>query len=103
MHIIFTENGPRELCTGLTYFGFCDNIRQAFGRKGEIPVLYFRRIMAGRKFRLFDLRRNFGSSEKIKISFFLKIFGKVKCVKNKEGKKVKQDSKTNAGSRKNFE
>lgn len=46
LHIIFRKNGPCELCAGLTYFGFCDNIRQAFGREGEIPVLYFRRIMS---------------------------------------------------------
>jgi len=54
--------------------------------------------MAGRKFRLFDLRRNFGSSEKIKISFFLKIFGKGKHAWDKGQKKFKEESGINEGS-----
>jgi len=41
LHIIFHENGPYEFLAGLTYFGFCDNIRQAFGRKGETLFYIF--------------------------------------------------------------
>ena len=55
--------------------------------------------MAGRKFRLFDLREGkFCSSEKIKISFFLKIFGKRKYERDKETGKVKGENGMNGGS-----